>query len=183
MVVAVLRFDSAVSTATAIRVTPNTTRSPLKQQLHFLQELSQKLSSPLLLSHSRHSISECSVSKHMAGGCSHGDIVASSVRCYPRFTLSADRGQLWFQEVDSYGVLFRLNYATPWFFSFQYPTTKGLCVYGKVLFDQAVQLWASFLLGFDSQPVSSGRCVARISQLLEKLLGTRPGLYGVLMGR
>ncbi|CDH53603.1 predicted protein [Lichtheimia corymbifera JMRC:FSU:9682] len=37
------------------------------------------------------------------------------VRSHSRSTLGVNRGQVWFQDVDSFGVLFRLNNTTPWF--------------------------------------------------------------------
>ncbi|KAJ8651787.1 hypothetical protein O0I10_012635 [Lichtheimia ornata] len=79
------------------------------------------------------------------------------VRSYSRSMLGVNRGQVWFQDVGSFGVLLRLNYTTPWF---SVSSNQQQRVFLYMLKDSLVRqcnLGHHHLFGFDSQPVSSGR--------------------------
>ncbi|KAJ8659485.1 hypothetical protein O0I10_004850 [Lichtheimia ornata] len=90
------------------------------------------------------------------------------VRCYSHSTLGLNRGQAWFQDVSWFGVLFRLNYTTtPWL---SVSSNQQQTVFLVLWSGNATLGHHHHLFEFKSQPVSSG-------YLLEKLLGTRPGLY------
>ncbi|CDH54396.1 predicted protein [Lichtheimia corymbifera JMRC:FSU:9682] len=97
------------------------------------------------------------------------------VRCYSRSTVGVNRGQLWFQDVGSFGVLFRLH---TWFSISSNQLQKVfICIWKKASF------WSGSATGASSISLGSTPSLYQVaagslctSQSLEKLLGTRPGL-------